>query len=297
MKRLLELDLLRTLVAVSENGSFTRAAAALNRTQAAVSMQIRRLEELCGAVLIARSKREFRLTDEGEMLVSHGKRMLLLNDDAVANLSPLAVSGTVRVAAPDLYAIHILPPLLVEFSSIYPEVQIRLQTGVTQSDVLETLDGVNFDMMIALEPAGTASGLVLGRERAIWARSSTHQPHLRTPLPLALLPEGTLLRSWAVASLGESGTAWREAFVSASSIAMLAAIEAGLAVGVVRESSLHAGLCELTEGDGFKPLPSFDITLLHRSSGLGRAARALHAFLADRLMSLDDYPVRHNVNR
>jgi DNA-binding transcriptional LysR family regulator len=141
MNRLLELDLLRTLIVVSENGSFTRAAEVLSRTQAAVSMQIRRLEELCGAILIARNKREFRLTNEGEILVAHGKRMLILNDDAVADLSPLAVSGTIRVAAPDMYAVHILPPLLVEFSSIYPDVQIQLQSGVTQHDVLETLGG------------------------------------------------------------------------------------------------------------------------------------------------------------
>ena len=284
MNRLLELDLLRTLIVVSENGSFTRAAEVLSRTQAAVSMQIRRLEELCGAILIARNKREFRLTNEGEILVAHGKRMLLLNDEAVADLSPLAVSGTIRVAAPDLYAVHILPPLLVEFSSIYPDVQIQLQSGVTQHDVLETLGGLNFDLMIAIEPTGSSSGLVLQHERAIWAVSSTHRPHLRSPTPVALLREGTLLRQWAIRNLGESGREWREAFVSASSIAMLAAIEAGLAVGVIRESSLHAGLRELGRDEGFPPLPTFDITLLHGSTGLGKAAKALHAFLADRLL-------------
>jgi DNA-binding transcriptional LysR family regulator len=283
MKRLLELDLLRTLIVVSDNGSFTRAAEALNRTQAAVSMQVRRLEELCGVVLIARGKREFRLTNEGETLVAHGKRMLSLNDDAVANLSPDIIAGTVRIAAPDMYAVHVLPDLLAEFSLLYPNVQIELQSGVSQQEVRDTLGGVNLDLMIALEPAGSSSGLILRRERAIWATSARHETHLKKPLPLALLREGSLLRFWALSSLGQRGRDWREAYVSASVFALLAAIEAGLAVGAIRESSLRSGLRELTEADGFAPLPTFDITLLHANAGLGRAAKALHGFLAGRL--------------
>ena len=283
--RLLELDLLRTLIVVSENGSFTRAAEALNRTQAAISMQIRRLEELCSVVLIARGKKEFRLTNEGEMLVAHGRRMIALNDEAVADLSPQAVAGTVRIAVPDLYAINVLPDLLADFSELYPQVQIQLQSGVSQQEVLQTLGGVNLDLMIALEPADSTAGLVLTRERAIWATSARHKTHLKTPLPLALLREGSLLRFWAVSNLGQRGRDWREAFVSASSVALLAAIKAGLAVGVIRETSLRPGMRELTEDDGFAVLPSFDITLLHANAGLGRAAKALHSFLVDRLLS------------
>jgi DNA-binding transcriptional LysR family regulator len=284
MNRLLELDLLRALVAVNETGSFTRAADVLNRTQAAVSMQIRRLEEACGVVLVSRAKREFRLTDEGEALAAHARRMLLLNDEAIANLAPDHVAGTVRMAVPDMYAIHVLPPILADFSDAYPNVQIQLQSGVSQTDVVQTLGGVNLDLMIAVEPAGTTSGLVLSRERAIWATSATRTPHLKTPLPLALLREGTLLRFWALSNLGQRGRDWREAYVSASSLALLAAIEAGLAVGVIRESSLSPGMRELTEAEGFKALPSFDVTLLHANAGLGRAARALREFVIARLL-------------
>ena len=152
LKRLLELDLLRTLVVVSENGSFTRAADLLHRTQAAISMQIRRLEHLAGVSLIARDKREFRLTDEGEALVLHAKRMLALNDEAVASLSPDVLEGTVRIAAPDMLAIHVLPSLLAEFSRRHPQIQIQLQSGVSQHEIADTLQGVHFDLMIALEP-------------------------------------------------------------------------------------------------------------------------------------------------
>jgi DNA-binding transcriptional LysR family regulator len=274
---------LRTLILVSERGSFTRAAELLNRTQAAVSLQVRRLEEISGSVLIARGKREFRLTNEGEILVSYGRRMLALNDEAVADLMPDAVSGSVRLAVPDMEAIHTLPHLLAEFSALHPRVQIQLQSGVRQQEVGETLGGANLDLMIALEPAGITSGMVLQRERAVWATSANNSPHLRVPLPLALLREGSLLRSWALLSIGQRERSWHEAYVSASGLALLAAVEAGLAVGVVRETSLHAGLRELTRQDGFTPLPEFDITLLHATAGLGRAAKALKAFLAERL--------------
>lgn len=286
MKRLLELDLVRTLIIVSEQGSFTRAANLLNRTQAAVSMQVRRLEELCGSVLIARGKREFRLTDEGQVLVDYGRRMLDLNEQALDDLSPDAVAGVVRIAVPDQEAVHVLPALLAEFAGLYPRTQIELQSGVRPHEVLDTLNGLNLDLMIALEPTGSASGVVLRTERAVWATSASHAPHTKDPLPVALLKDGSLLRFWALASLSQSGRAWHEAYSSASGLSLLAALEAGFAVGVVRETSLHEGLRELTEDEGFRRLPSFDITLLRASVGLGRAAQALQAFLLDRLAAI-----------
>ena len=286
--RLLDLDLLRTLVAVSEKRSFTQAALILNKTQSAVSMQVRRLEDLCGSVLIARTKKEFRLTDEGLRLVEYARQMLDLNDDALAALSPNAVTGTVRLAVPDMEAANVLPVLLAEFAELHPDVQIELQSGVRQQEVIETLNGSTFDLMIALEPAGTTSGQVLRRERAIWAISVDHAPQHRAPLPLALLQEGSLLRFWALASLSQSGRAWRAAYVSASALSLLSVVQAGLAVGVIRETSLQPGLRELTEAEGFSRLPAFDITLLHANTGLGRAAKALHAFLVKRLISIDD---------
>ncbi|MFX5705590.1 hypothetical protein ABTE52_21625, partial [Acinetobacter baumannii] len=76
--------------------------------------------------------------------------------------------------------------------------QIELQSGVTQIDVEHTLQGLHFDLLIAVEPADTTAGVVLSRERAIWATAVRNSPHTKSPLPLALLREGTLLRFWAL---------------------------------------------------------------------------------------------------
>jgi DNA-binding transcriptional LysR family regulator len=277
---LLELDLLRTLVAVNSHASFTEAARELNMTQAAVSMQIRRLEKLTGVALFDRGKRSLRLTGDGELLVEHGKKMLALNEEAFASVRPDEVVGSVRLGAVTHYAVHILPPLLAEFSARHPAVRIEVLAGVS---FREAPFGSELDLAIALEPAGTTTGTVIERERAIWVGSTRHEVHAVTPVPLAVLPEGSLLRQWAIESLQHHGKPWRIVYISANATAMLSAVDAGLAVGVARASSLREGLRELTPKDGFPTLPIFDITLTDAGPGLGRVAIALRDFLRQKL--------------
>lgn len=277
---LLELDLLRTLIAVNNHASFTEAAHELNKTQAAVSMQIRRLEKLTGVTLFDRGKRSLRLTGDGEILVEHGKKMLALNEEAFASVRPDQVVGVVRLGAVTHYAVHVLPPLLAEFSAHHPAVRIEILAGVS---FREAPFGTELDLAIALEPAGTTTGTVIARERAVWVGSARHQTHAVAPAPLAVLPEGSLLRKWAIESLEHHGKPWRIAYITANATAMLSAIEAGLAVGVARASSLREGLRELTPKDGFPTLPIFDITLTDAGPGLGRVAVALRDFLRQKL--------------
>lgn len=277
---LLELDLLRTLIAVNTHLSFTEAAHELNKTQAAVSMQIRRLEELSGVTLFDRGKRSLRLTGDGEILVEYGRRMLALNEEAFASVRPDQVVGAVRLGAVTHYAVHILPPLLAEFSSRYPAVRIEVLAGVS---FREAPFGTELDLAIALEPAGTTTGTILERDRAIWVSSAQHATHTVSPVALAVLPEGSLLRKWTIESLEHHGKPWRIAYISANASAMLSAIKAGLAVGVARANSLSNGLRELTPDEGFPTLPVFDITLTDSGPGLGRVAFALRDFLKQKL--------------
>lgn len=277
---MLELSLLRTLVAVRSHASFTEAAHELSMTQSAVSLQIRRLEELAGVSLFDRGKRTLRLTGDGEILLAFGKKMLALNDEAFASVRPDQIAGSVRLGAVTHYAVHILPPLLAEFSARYPAVRIELLAGVS---FREAPFGTDLDLAIALEPAGTTTGTVLDRERAIWVTSAEHYIHMATPVTLAVLPEGSLLRKWAIESLEHQDQEWRIAYISANASALLSAIKAGLAVGVARASSLSSGLRELTPEDGFPTLPVFDVTLTDSGAGLGRVATALRDFLRQKL--------------
>lgn len=182
----IETELLRAFVTVVDTGGFTRAARALNRTQSAVSMQIRRLEERTGRRrLFERNGRSVSLTREGEALVGYARRILLLNDEALQAVSRHAVEGTVRLGVIDDYATVVLPPILVSFAAKHPGVYVELQTGLTVH-LLERL-GARFDVVLGRQPKGqSGGGEPLRREPAVWAGTRPHAAHERNPLPLAL---------------------------------------------------------------------------------------------------------------
>ena len=127
----LETPLLRTLVAVAETGSFTRAATQVHRTQSAVSMQIKKLEEIVGKPLFERDRRQTGLTREGEALVEYARRILNLHDEALAAVSQPELSGIVRIGTPDDYAAGFLPDVLSDFAESHPNVEVELRCEVS----------------------------------------------------------------------------------------------------------------------------------------------------------------------
>src|SRR3954453_8477358 len=129
----LDPDLLRAFVAVADQRSFTRAAALLNRTQSAVSMQIKRLEERLGAELFKRNKAHVELSAAGEGLLGYARRILTLNEEAVGSLAERKIEGVVRLGVMDDYGSCIIPPLLASFLAGYPRIHIEMETGLTFS--------------------------------------------------------------------------------------------------------------------------------------------------------------------
>src|SRR5262245_4202464 len=116
---MLDPDLLRAFVAIADHGSFTRGAAALHRTQSAISMQMQRLEAAIGAPLLDRSRRGLRLTPAGEVLLGYARRILAVSAEAVSRLRDLQVEGSVRLGVMEDYGTRLVPPLLARFSAIY----------------------------------------------------------------------------------------------------------------------------------------------------------------------------------
>jgi DNA-binding transcriptional LysR family regulator len=127
----LDPDLLQAFVAVSDLRSFTRAAARLNRTQSAVSMQVKRLEERLGAELFHRSTVHVELSPSGEALLGYARRILAISDEAVARLREHGLHGHVRLGVMDDYGTLIVPALLAGFAALYPHIQVEMQTGLT----------------------------------------------------------------------------------------------------------------------------------------------------------------------
>lgn len=268
----LDPELLKAFVAVADHRSFTRAATALNRTQSAVSMQIKRLEERLGTALFHRTKVNVELSLAGEGLLGYARRILLLNDEAVGHLQQHKVEGRVRLGVMDDYGSFVVPPVLASFVAAYPRIHIEMETGLT-ARMPERL-GEDFDLVIAMHPEGQGGGELLRREQAVWATAVSQSVESQDPLPVALYPQGCLFRQWATEALDASGRPWRLAFVSHSLAAVESIAAQGLAVTVVKSGTFPPRLRALSERDGMPRLPGADIRL-HRATGLSRAAGLL----------------------
>jgi DNA-binding transcriptional LysR family regulator len=268
----LDPELLKAFVAVADQRSFTRAASGLNRTQSAVSMQIKRLEERLDATLFLRTKANVELSPAGEGLLGYARRILALNDEAVARLREHKVEGIVRLGVMDDYGSSILPPLLASFMAGYPLIHVQMETGLTSN--MPARLGEAFDLVIAMHPVARGEGEFLRREQAVWATSADHAVERQDPLPVALYPQGCLFRKWAMEALDKAKRRWRLAFVSHSLAAVESIAAQGLAVTVVKAGTFPRRLRALTERDGMPPLPAADICL-HRAVKLSRAASLL----------------------
>jgi DNA-binding transcriptional LysR family regulator len=274
----LDPDLLQAFVAVAEHRSFTRAAIALNRTQSAVSMQVKRLEERLQAELFHRTKTNVDLSAAGEGLLGYARRILTLNEEAVGRVREQNIEGRVRLGVMDDYGTLIVPPLLAGFVASFPLIHIEMETGLT-STMTDRL-GEAYDLVIAMHPEGRTEGELLRMEQAVWATSAEHRVEQLDPLPVALYPQGCLFRSWAMRALDEANRSWRLAFVSHSLAAVEAIAAQGLAVTVVKAGTFPSTLRRLTARDGMPPLPKAQICL-HRAPKLSHAA----SLLADHLVS------------
>jgi len=253
LSRLLDLDLLHAFIAVVNCASFTEAAKQLSHSQSAVSMKIRRLEDQLGQVLLTRRRGSIEPTEDGRLFLATAQQMLDLND-RVFNAAPTeSVTGRINVGATEHYARAYLPRVVAEFGRRYPDVQVEVHTDV--STVMRAKLGTFYDLVISIGAAGTSQGVILDRSPAVWATSKRHEAHLRTPLPLALQVEGTLLREWATSALDSVGTAWRIAYSSSSMAALESSVLAGVAVGVFKRSSVSTRMRVLGVRDGFPRLP------------------------------------------
>ncbi|QOZ68523.1 LysR substrate-binding domain-containing protein [Bradyrhizobium arachidis] len=270
----LDPDLLKAFVAIAEHRSFTRAAATLHRTQSAVSVQIKRLEERLGARLFQRTRAGVLLTTAGDELLVYARRLLDLNAEAIDALHARKREAVVRLGVMEDYGTIIIPPLLARFAKNHPDVRVEIETGLTAT--MPARLGEGYDLVIAMHPEGQGAGELLRREQAVWAAAASYPVRARDTLPVALYPPGCLFRQWAAEALDAAGRSWRLAFVSRTLAAVEAIAAQGLAITVVKAGTLPPRLRAVS--DGLPPLPGADIRL-HRARNLSRAG----GLLADHL--------------
>lgn len=272
MLKHLDTDLLRAFVMVAETNSFTKASERLYRTQAAISMQIRRLEERIGKQLFVRSGHGASLTSEGALLIHYARRMLHLNDEAFANLSVPRPEDVVRIGVPDDYATTLVSDILLLFNKAFPEVQVEIVCDNRVDLVREARDG-RLDLALVMRHPESKDGELVRNEPLRWVTSAENSPHSFDPLPLALSPSGCVCRDIALSALREIGRNCRVIFTSDTMSAILAAVSARVAVSVIEESLIPVGVRRLGEADGFPSLGTVDI-VLYRAPGHQRRTAA-----------------------
>lgn len=287
MTTLLDVDHLRTFIAIAETGSFTRAADLVHKTQSAVSMQMKRLEERLGRPIFEREGRASKLTDDGERLLDYARRIIKLNVEALAAFGDDDLSGRVRMGVPDDYADRYLPEIMARFSRAYPGVELTVvcEPSVELVKLVETNE---LDLAIVTATESTRATETFRQERLLWVTSSRHCTHAEDTLPLALGPAYCCWRRAALTRLEAVGRAHRIVYCSGNSGAISAAVLSGLAVSVFPESALRPGMRVLSPGDGFPDLPSCRVGLVRNPHGSSSLTDALAGHIISSLDNLSE---------
>ncbi len=273
MSALMDVDQLRTFIAIVETGSFTKAAEVVHKTQSAVSMQMKRLEERLDRAIFARDGRASKLTEDGERLLDYARRIVKLNIEALSAFDDAEFTGRVRLGLPDDYADRYLPEIMARFSRAYPNVELTIMCEPS-IELTERIDSNELDLAIITNCETSRASETFRRERLLWVTSNRHSIHLSEPLPLALGRPSCGWRRAAIECLETIGRPHHVLYTSANSGAVAAAVLAGMAVSVFPESGLRPGMRVLNPSDGFAELPSCRIGLIrnpHESSALADA--------------------------
>jgi DNA-binding transcriptional LysR family regulator len=260
MHRDIDTALVRAFVAVVETGSVTGAAALLNLTQAAVSQQLKRLEELFGTPLFERHHKRLSLRPNGERLLSYAQRLIALNDETWGAMSAPVYEGEVRLGVPhDIVGPH-LPPILRRFDQAWPRVRVSLQCSTTPR-LLELLRKGDIDLTLTTEQRCGANGEILLEDELVWAGASNGAAHRRDPLPLSLGDEKCAFRAVVLKVLRDVGRDWRPVCEVSSMEPLLASIEADLAVSALLRTTIPSYLQVIEREPRLPRLPTFFINM------------------------------------
>jgi len=260
---LLDLDLLNTLVAIADGGNFSLAAQAVGRTPSAISMQVKRMEDLVGRPLFVRDSRTVRLTRAGIMLVEHGRRLLALNGEMVARFMNPGLTGLVRFGAPDDVAERFLPEMLRRFSSDYPGIVLKVVIDDSER-MIEMVRRKELDLSIITTEAGIPndeSAEIIYREPLVWASLSGSVAVEQNPLPLSVWEPHCVWRKVGLAALEAQGREYRIVFECSQASGQRAAILADLAIAQIPASSLGGRIVEISPAYGLPDLPPYSLGL------------------------------------
>ncbi|MCY1126964.1 LysR family transcriptional regulator [Frigidibacter sp. RF13] len=271
---------MRTFLAVVETGSVTRAADEIGRTQSAVSMQIRRLEETLGQALFVRLPRGVTLTAEGSQLVPHARRVIRSLEEAALALRAKPLDGPVRVGIPEEYSETVLPQALAAFASRHAGVEVTVRCDHSDPHIA-ALAADELDLAVIFEKVRSSEGELMCMDPTVWVTNDAFGQHLQRPLPVAAYSRPDWCNQYAFQSLERLAIDYRVVFACDPSGGLRTAVRTGLAVAFLTRSTIPEGCRELTSDDGFGMIDSTLTVLRRNPRGSTPAIDALAAMLRD----------------
>jgi DNA-binding transcriptional LysR family regulator len=277
MIRNLDLTALRSFVTVAETGGVTRAAHQLHLTQSAVSMQIKRLEEMLQQPLLDRAGRGVQLTAHGEQLLGYGRRILAINDEVISRMMNDAFEGELRLGVPtDIVYPHI-PRVLRHFDREFPRVKIHLLSSYT-TNLKEMIEAGEADLILTTENAPSAGGEVLAIQPVVWVGAPGGSAWRSRPLRLAFERQ-CLFRPWATKALDQAGIPWEMAVDTAATRTVEASVSADLAIHAMLRMAVSPHLEAIAHNGQLPELPTSKICMYRARQAIGMPVDSLAEML------------------
>ena len=284
-RRHLDIEALRALACIVDTASFSAAAQQLGRTQSAVSLQIKRLEQRVGQTLLRRVQgRVDGATAEGAALLAYARQILRLNDEAYATVARDAAPGTLRVGLPEELMESVFPAVMPQFRPLYPRLRLVLHAD-TSAALQQALAGGTLDLALYKHcgDAAPAQGEVLWQEPLLWMAGADYRdssPILADgALPLALFGENCVFRLAVTAALARAGWPWSLHYTGSSTTGLCHAVRCGLGLTALPRSLLGAGMAVMSMVDG-RPLPALPPARLLAAYAPGAVSPAAQRFVA-----------------
>ncbi|KEJ89888.1 LysR family transcriptional regulator [Sulfitobacter donghicola] len=279
--RNLDIATLRALVAVADAGGVTRAAGFLNLTQSAVSMQLKRLEELLGVDLLDRTGRGIAFTANGDHLLKYARRMVAMNDEAVTKLTVQEPAATLRLGVPHDIVYPAIPEVLKQFNAAHPSVRVLLESSNTRTLKSMFAKG-ECDIILTTETKLDSGGVTLAERPLRWVGAPGGAAWRQRPLSIAY---GRLctFRPQAVAALDEADIGWQMLLETDNDSAIHATVSADLAIHTAIEGTEPQNLTPIKHGGALPELPEQKINLYQAEGKTSEALLSLVRFLKNRM--------------
>lgn len=279
---LLDLDILKTFIAIAETKSFSKAADIVHRTPSAVSMQVRKLEDMLGRSLFKRDARSVSLTLDGELLMPAARSMLALNRETISKFITPEISGVITLGSTDDFISFYLPQVLARITQTHPNVVVDVVVDHS-TQLSKRFARGELDVVIVNSRENNPfipNAISVFKDRLEWVGLCGGSAHLKRPLPVSMWDSGCPWSECAMEGLKKAGIDYRTAFVSGHVSGQKAAIRTDLAVAPMARNLIEDDMVALPPETGLPELDQFSVDMAVKDDA-SQAARTVAQYVQE----------------